>query len=96
MSMGLSRVMELVSQAEREGITLAATLSKEMSPEEMELLQDELASHLSDNYAKIEKFMAGVSVPSMEELLSRDDPTAEMDRALLSVLSDDEESEEEL
>lgn len=71
--MELSRMIELVSQAEREGITLAAMMSREMSLDEMELLQDELASHLADNYAKIESFMSGVSIPSMEEMLSRRD-----------------------
>ena len=82
--------MELVSQAEREGITLAAMMSKEMSPEEMELLQEELESHMSDNYAKIQNFMSGISIPSMEDILSRrDDAQTEFDMPLLDLLSDD-------
>ena len=95
-SMGLSRIMELVSQAEREGITLAAMMSKEMSPEEMELVQDELAIHMNDNYSRIEKFMAGVSVPSMEELLSRrDELPVGFELDAIGPLSDDFEFEEE-
>jgi hypothetical protein len=94
--MGLSRIMELVSQAEREGITLAAMMSREMSLEEMELVQDELASHLTDNYAKIENFMAGISIPSMEEMLSRrDDPSREFELGSLDLLSDDGDIEED-
>ncbi len=89
--MELSRIAELVGQAEKEGITLAAMLSKEMSPGEMELLQAELASHMSDNYAKIENFMSGISIPSMEEVLSRrDEELTGTDLPLFDLLSDDE------
>jgi len=81
--------MELVSQAEREGVTLAAMMSREMSREEMELVQDELATHLSENYAKIQGFMAGISVPSMEEMLSRRNyESEELDLDSLGFLSD--------
>jgi len=94
--MSLSRIMELVSQAEREGITLAAMMSRKMSLEEMELVQDELASHLTDNYAKIENFMVGISIPSMEEMLSRrDDLLREVELGSLDLLSDDGEIEED-
>jgi adenine/guanine phosphoribosyltransferase-like PRPP-binding protein len=93
--MGLSRLVDLVSQAEKEGITLAAMLSREMSSEEMELLQDELVMHLSENYAKIENYMTGVSVPSMEEVLARnDEDLPEIDLGVLGALSDAEEANE--
>jgi len=88
-------LVELVSQAEKEGVTLAAMLSREMSSEEMELLQDELAMHLSDNYAKIENYMTNVSVPSMEEILARnDEDIAQIDLGVLDALSDAEEADE--
>lgn len=83
--------MELVSQAEKEGVTLAAMVTREMSVEEMELAQDVLAAHLSENYAKIEKFMAEVTMPSMEELLSkRNELSSQIDLEPLNVLSDEE------
>jgi lambda repressor-like predicted transcriptional regulator len=91
MSIRLSRMMELVSQAEKEGVTLAAMVTREMSVEEMELAQDVLAAHLSENYAKIEKFMAEVTMPSMEELLSkRNELSSQIDLEPLNVLSDEE------
>lgn len=45
MSIRLSRMMELVSQAEKEGVTLAAMVTREMSVEEMELAQDLCLPH---------------------------------------------------
>jgi len=87
--------MELVSQAEREGITLAAMFTREMSVGEMELVQDELAGHMNDNYAKIKEFMAGISIPSMEEVLSRGDGLQpEFDLGSLDLLSDDDVEED--
>ncbi len=68
--MGLSRVMELVSQAEKEGVSLGVLISKEMSPEEMQAAQIDLAAALSENYASIGDFMAGIKVASIDEILS--------------------------
>jgi dUTPase len=87
--MVLARIAELVSQAEREGVTLAAMMSKKMSPEEMELVQIGLMSHISDNYSKIEGFMTDVSVPSIEEFLARGNFNGDVDLDPLGVLSDD-------
>ena len=87
--------MELVSQAEREGVTLAAMVSREISSEEMELIQEDLASRLSENYAKIENFMSEVNIPSMEEILSRrDDLPTEIDLGLIDALSDENRPED--
>jgi len=88
-------MMELVSQAEREGVTLAAMVSREISSEEMELIQEDLASRLSENYAKIENFMSEVNIPSMEEILSRrDDLPTEIDLGLIDALSDENRPED--
>jgi len=88
--------MELVSQAEREGVTLAAMLSRELSPDEMDNAQEILSSHLTENYLKIEHFMSEVSVPSMEEILSRKDGCLpEIDIGSFGVLSDRDEAEED-
>jgi hypothetical protein len=89
--MMLARVMELVSQAEREGVTLAAMMSKEMSSGEMELVQRDLIARLNDNYSKIERFMAEVTVPSMDQILAdRDGILPDLDNNVVSALSDEE------
>lgn len=55
-----------------------------------------LAAHLSENYAKIERFMAGISIPSMDEVLSqRVELSSQIGLGPLEVLSDDEEIEED-
>ncbi len=71
--MGLSRVMELVSQAEKEGVSLGLLISRELSPEEMDEAQADLATALSENYCSIDHFMAEVAVPSIDEILSKGD-----------------------
>lgn len=72
--MGLSRLKELVSQAEKEGISLGVMISQKMSPEEMELAQMELAAEICANHASIEDFMADVKVPSLHEIIARSAP----------------------
>ena len=71
--MGLSRVMELVSQAEKEGVSLGVLISREMSPEEMDAAQSDLFAALSENYCSIDHFMADVNVPSIDDILSKSD-----------------------
>lgn len=73
-SMGLSRLKELVSQAEKEGISLGVMISQKMSPAEMELAQMELAAEICASHASIEGFMADVSVPSIEDIITRNAP----------------------
>jgi hypothetical protein len=63
----------LVSQAEDEGITLAEMISRTLSPEQMDKLQNGLCNELTSNYAKIEGFMRDVKVPSLDELMSQDE-----------------------
>jgi len=63
-------LVELASQAEREGITLAEVISKTLDPRELDLMQAELADELSENYRNIEGFMSGIEVPSIGELMN--------------------------
>ena len=60
----------LVSQAEKEGITLAEVISRTLDRRELDLMQAELAHELSENYRNIEEFMSGVEVPSLGELMN--------------------------
>lgn len=62
-------MIEMVSQAEKEGISLAVMIAREMTAEEMDAAQLELASELSTSYASIRHFMADVEVPSLNEAL---------------------------
>jgi len=72
--MRMSRVtlVELVSQAETEGMTLAEVISRMLSPKELDLIQSNLEDELSQNYRRIEEFMGGVEVPSLTELMDLD------------------------
>ncbi|MBU0623679.1 MAG: hypothetical protein KJ672_02420 [Candidatus Thermoplasmatota archaeon] len=63
-------LVNLVSQAEKEGITLAEIISRTLDPRELDLMQAELAHELSENYRNIEEFMSGVEVPSLGELMN--------------------------
>ena len=69
MRMTRATLIELVSQAEREGITLAEVISRTLSPRDLDLIQSNLEDELSENYRKIEDFMGGVEVPSLTELM---------------------------
>ena len=63
-------LVELASQAEKEGITLAEVISRTLDPRELDLMQAELADELSENYQNIEGFMSGIEVPSLGELMN--------------------------
>jgi len=88
--MVLERMARLVSQAEKEGVTLAEVIAREMSSEEMDLAQDALAAHMDDTYERIRDFMSDVSVPSLEQVLSRMPASADDEMLLMALLSDDE------
>ncbi len=68
--MDLSRVTDMVSQAEREGVSLAVLISREMTADEMDAAQAELARELDSNFESIRSFMADVEVPSLDEALA--------------------------
>lgn len=63
-------LVELASQAEKKGITLAEVISRTLDPRELDLMQAELADELSENYRNIEGFMSGIEVPSLGELMN--------------------------
>jgi len=63
-------LVELASQAEKEGITLAEVISRTLDPRDLDLMQAELADELSENYRNIEGFMSGIEVPSIGELMN--------------------------
>ena len=63
-------LVELASQAEKEGITLAEVISRTLDSRELDLMQAQLADELSENYRNIEDFMSGIEVPSLGELMN--------------------------
>jgi hypothetical protein len=86
-------VEELVSQAEKEGVTLAEMISRTLTPEQIDDMQSGLCNELASNYGKIERFMREVRVPSLDELMGLNELT-DSGRAfgnigLGTVLSDD-------
>jgi len=68
--MAAAEIADLVSQSEKEGLTLAEVISSELSPQEIDELQTELSEQIAANYCGIEDFMSDVSVPSLAEILS--------------------------
>jgi hypothetical protein len=68
--MARATLVELASQAEKEGITLAEVILRTLDPRELDILQSELADELSVNYRNIEGFMSGIEVPSLAELMN--------------------------
>jgi Rod binding domain-containing protein len=87
--MAYSNMMRFVSQAEKEGITLAEVLARQLSPKDLDEMEADLAEELSSNYSNIEDFMNGVSVPSIDEALA----TYQNDQSVVLRLSDDEPQE---
>lgn len=67
--MAYSRLMELASQAEAEGVTLGELLARDLGSDELDSVQSELSSEISEGYVNISAFMEGVDVPSIEEFL---------------------------
>lgn len=72
MIMSRSDISDFVSQAEREGITLAEALRKNLSSFDLDRIQADLAGDIDSNYRTIQDFMSEVSVPSIEEILAMD------------------------
>jgi ribosomal protein S12 len=68
MHVSVSSLDELVSQADREGVTLAEVIARSMTPGQMNTLQKGLTAELEDNYAKISSFMEHVETSSMVEI----------------------------
>lgn len=67
--MAHSKLMELASQAEKEGIPLGELLARDMTPDEIEVVQAELAGEIAEGYRGISDFMQDVEIPSIESYL---------------------------
>lgn len=71
--MSVALMMELMSQADAEGVTLSEIVARKLSLEEMDRAQVDLQRKLSENYRRIEEFMSTISVPSIDEVLAMDE-----------------------
>lgn len=66
---------ELVSQAERDGVTLAEIIGRRLTPGQLDEIQDGIRVELASNYDKIAGFMTNVKVPSLEEIMNSSELT---------------------
>lgn len=64
---------DLVSQAEREGVTLAEIMNRELGPGGLDKIQGILSEEISRNYTAIEEFMRDVEAPGTYDFSSMDD-----------------------
>lgn len=84
---------EFVSQAEEEGVTLAEIISRTLSAEQLNELQNGLRLEMTANHSKIEGFMSEVTVPSIEEMMAMDS-LAEHDSIASNVLFENDLSDD--
>jgi hypothetical protein len=68
--MSVAMMIELVSQAEKEGTTVAEIIARQLTVEQMDKAQAALEEQLAENYRRIEKFMCDVCVPSIDEVMA--------------------------
>ena len=79
----------MASQAEREGVTLAEIVARDMPSGEMDRAQEFLHRELAENYAAIEEFMNDVEVTGTFDFSSMsEDELDECQENLLKGLSD--------
>jgi len=71
--MSLSLLEQLVSQAEREGVTLAEVISRTMTEQQMMEAEQEIGSEVARERSDIEEFMSGIEVASLDTYLAMDD-----------------------
>jgi hypothetical protein len=80
---------KLVSQADKNGVTLAEVMAKELSPTEIDRMQQYLRREMHDNYSAIEGFMRDVEVPGTYDFSSMDESElTSLQEDLLEALSD--------
>jgi hypothetical protein len=80
---------KLVSQADQSGVTLAEVMEKELSPDEIDSVQQYIRREMSDNYSAIEGFMQDIDVPGTYDFSSMDESElADLQVNLLEALSD--------
>jgi len=61
---------KLVSQADQNGVTLAEIMAKELSPDEIDRVQQYIRREMNDNYSAIEGFMQDIDVPGTYDFSS--------------------------
>ena len=61
---------KLVSQADQNGVTLAEIMAKELSPDEIDRMQQYIRREMNDNYSAIEGFMQDIDVPGTYDFSS--------------------------
>ncbi|MCJ2533271.1 MAG: hypothetical protein LN411_05060 [Candidatus Thermoplasmatota archaeon] len=80
---------KLVSQADQNGVTLAEIMTKELSPGDIDRMQQYLRHEMDDNYSAIEGFMQDIEVPDTYDFSSMDESElANLQVDLLEALSD--------
>jgi hypothetical protein len=68
--MSLSKLVELVGKAEEEGVTLAAMICRNLSPEDLEAARLELSMELSRSRLVTADYMSDVEVPALEDIVA--------------------------
>lgn len=79
----------MVSQADREGITLAEVMARDLSSGDMDRMEQYLNREMAENYAAIDEFMSCIEITGTFDFSSMSD--AELDEVqqnLRSALSD--------
>ena len=79
----------LVSQAEDKGVTLAEIMATELTPDEIDRMEQYLRMEMKENYLAIEGFMRDIDVPGTYDFSSMDDSQlSSLQEDLLEALSD--------
>jgi hypothetical protein len=79
----------LVSQADKKGVTLAETMVNELSPDEIDRVQQYLRGEMMENYTAIEDFMRDIEVPGNYDFSSMNESElSRLQENLLEALSD--------
>ncbi|HIH00656.1 TPA: hypothetical protein HA259_00985 [Thermoplasmata archaeon] len=79
----------LVSQADKKGATLAEIMAMELTPVEIDRMQQYLRREMKENYLAIEGFMRDIEVPGTYDFSSMDDSElSSLQEDLLEALSD--------
>ena len=79
----------MVSQAEEEGVTLAEVMARDLSPSDMDRMEQYLHKEMADNHAAIEEFMSCIEVTGTFDFSSMSDTELdEIQQSLRSALSD--------
>ena len=79
----------LVGQADEKGVTLAEIMATELTPVEIDRMQQYLRTEMKENYLAIEEFMRDIEVPGTYDFSSMDSSElSSLQEDLLEALSD--------